>query len=162
MTRSGISSTRNLSIDIGSGYNPAPGYRTADITRAPFLDYVIKGNRIYSGEGEIADGTVACFRMRNVAHHVRDLDGLLGNLLRYLRPGGTLEIIDCDAGHYAANRCLDNLWYRYVIPRKEIYIAGQYRDYAKIAKKLGFRLKKKFSESEKETTILEKDTQKHG
>ena len=44
MKHSRISSTQNLCIDIGSGYNPAKGYKTADITEFPNLDYIIKNN----------------------------------------------------------------------------------------------------------------------
>ena len=47
MKRLRISSTQNLCIDIGSGYNPAKGYKTADITGLPQLDYIIKENKIY-------------------------------------------------------------------------------------------------------------------
>lgn len=156
MKRSKISSTQNLYIDIGSGYNPKSGYKTADITGFPNLDYLIKDNKLYSKKAELKENTVDKFRLRNVIHHVKDLNQLFINLFRYLKPNGIIEIIDCNKKHYSANLCLDNLWYRYVIPRKEIFIANAYRDYANLAKTIGFNILNKNVNKEKEITILQK------
>lgn len=156
MKRSRISSTQNLCIDIGSGYNPTKGFKTADITEFPNLDYIIKNNKIYSKTAELKVNSVDKFRLRNVVHHIKDLNQLLVNLFKYLKPNGTIEIIDCNKEHYSANVCLDNLWYRYVIPRKEIFIADAYRDYAKLAKTIGFNVLKQNTIDEKEITILQK------
>lgn len=149
-------SKNKLYIDIGSGYNPAKGYKTADITGLPYLDYLIKDNKIYSRNGELKENSVNKFRLRNTIHHVKDLNIFLNNLFKYLKPNGTIEIIDCNKEHYFSNYCLDNLWYRYVIPRKEIFIADNYRDYAKVAKKNGFNVIRQNIINEKEITILRK------
>lgn len=77
-------------------------------------------------------------------------------LFKYLKKDGIIEIIDCNKTNYFANFCLDNLWYRYVIPRKEIFIADNYRDYAKVAKKNGFNILRQNIINEKEITILRK------
>lgn len=156
MKRSKISSTQNLCIDIGSGYNPKPGYKTADITGSPNLDYYIKDNKIYSRDGELKENSVDKFRLCNVVHHVKDLNATLVNLFKYLKRSGEIEIIDCNKAHYFSNFCLDNLWYRYVIPRKEIFIADAYRDYASLAKKIGFNIKSKNTFKEKEIIKLTK------
>lgn len=156
MKHSRISSTQNLYIDIGSGYNPAKGYKTADITGLPQLDYIIKENKIYSNISELKGNSVNKFRLRNVIHHVKNLDGFFNSLFKYLKKDGIIEIIDCNKTNYFANFCLDNLWYRYVIPRKEIFIADNYRDYAKVAKKNGFNVLRQNIINEKEITILRK------
>lgn len=154
MKHSRISSTRNLYIDIGSGYNPKPGYKTADITGFPNLDYVIKDGRIYSATGELEENSVDGFRLRNVIHHVKDLDRLFTNLFRYLNHTGEIEIIECSKEHYYSNFCLDNLWYRYVISRPEIWFSRKYRNYIEIAEKIGFRVISKKSVGEKEIIKL--------
>ena len=156
MMHSRILLTQNLCIDIGSGYNPAKGYKTADITEFPNLDYIIKNNKIYSKISELKVNSVDKFRLRNVIHHVKNLDEFFNNLFKYLKKTGIIEIIDCNKTNYFANFCLDNLWYRYIIPRKEIFIADNYRDYTKIAKKSGFNVLKQNIINEKEITILRK------
>lgn len=156
MKHSRISSTQNLCIDIGSGYNPAKGYKTADITGMPYLDYLIKDDKIYSRHGELKENSVDMFKLRNTIHHVENLNILLNNLFKYLKPNGIIKIIDCNKEHYFSNYCLDNLWYRYVIPRKEIFIANTYRDYTNLAKKIGFNLLNRTSKNEKEFIILQK------
>lgn len=156
MMHSRILLTQNLCIDIGSGYNPAKGYKTADITEFPNLDYIIKNNKIYSKISELKVNSVDKFRLRNVIHHVKNLDEFFNNLFKYLKKTGIIEIIDCNKTNYFANFCLDNLWYRYIIPRKEIFIADNYRDYTKIAKKNGFNVIQQNIINEKEITILRK------
>ena len=145
-----------LKIDIGSGYNPANGFKTADITGYPQLDYIIENNRLYSRHSEVLPNSVNVFRLCNVIHHVKDIESFLTNLFMYLKPNGIIKIIDCNKDHYYSNVCLDNLWYRYVIPRKEIFISYIYRNYVKIAKDIGFHVMKRLIQNEKEITILHK------
>lgn len=148
--------TQNLCIDIGSGYNPAKGYKTADITGMPYLDYLIKDDKIYSRHGELKENSVDKFKLRNTVHHIENLNILFNNLFKYLKPNGIIEIIDCNKEHYFSNYCLDNLWYRYVIPRKEIFIANTYRDYTNLARKINFKVLNRTSKNEKEFITLQK------
>lgn len=148
--------TQSLFIDYGSGYNPKKGYKTCDFTTNPCLDYNVIDYKIYNKDGELPHNSVSIFRLRNVIHHIQNLQKLFENLKNYLRDDGVIEIIDVNEEHYLANVCLDNLWYRYVIPRKEIFIADNYRDYAKVAKKTGFNVLSQNIINEKEITILQK------
>lgn len=125
-----------LAIDFGSGYNPKPGYKTCDVTYSPFLDYVYdkKQNQILYCE----KGSVDKFHLRNVVHHVRDLKKLFECLKFYLRDGGTITIIDVRKEYFKTNVILDILWYRYIIPRYEVWFSHSYRDYGKVLTELGF------------------------
>lgn len=120
----------------------------------PYLDYVCIGNKIYDRESEINDNVVDRIHCRNVIHHINDLLGLFTNFYRYLKEDGELEIIECTKESYQANYFLDTLWYRYVIPRKEVWFADKYRDYISIAKQIGFKVKTVDTVNEKEHYIL--------
>ena len=149
------SSTQNLFIDFGSGYNPRKGYSSCDITCLPNLDFVCKDNKIYN-EQEINDNSVDKIYCKNVLHHVNDLEDLLKNFYRYLKKDGILEVIEPTKDAYYSNLCLDNLWYRYVIPRKEIWISQKYRDYVSIAKQIGFCIDEHITMNEKDIFYFRK------
>lgn len=109
-----------LCIDFGSGYNPKAGYKTCDITTFPQLDFQ------YDGKDEIVglrEKSVDVFYLRNVVHHIPDLQRTFITLKKYLKVGGKLVIIDCNKGHYKTNVFLDNLWYRFVGNNNEIFIS---------------------------------------
>lgn len=149
------SSTQSLFIDYGSGYNPKKGYKTCDFTTNPCLDYNVIDYKIYNKDGELPHKSVSIFRLRNVIHHIPNLQKLFENLKNYLMDDGVIEIIDVNEEHYKQNLCLDNLWYRYVNKRNDIWISQNYRDYAKIASKM-FKILHNFKENEKECIVLTK------
>ena len=157
MKRLKHSLTPSLCIDYGSGYRPAKGYKTSDITGSPVLDYFIIGNRIYSDPPiELPEATVTKFRLRNVVHHVPDLTDLFTALYVYLIPGGTVEVIDCAKRCYKVNVFLDKLWYRFVLRDRKIWISETYRDYVSAAVKAGFRVLSKSRRHEKDIVVLQK------
>lgn len=143
-----------LKIDFGSGYNPKPGYKTCDVTYAPFLDYVYdeeKNQILYCEKGSVDE-----FHLRNVVHHVKDLHRLFECLKFYLKENGTITIIDARKEYFTQNVILDIIWYRYVIPRYEIWFAKTYRDYSKVLTKLGFVKIDYYISKEKEVSIWQK------
>ena len=140
-----------LKIDFGSGYNPFDGYKSCDITGLPGLDYIVD-----TKTGIISDcheKSVDVFRLRNVVHHLPRLEDTFRCLGKYLKKGGCLWIIEPRKEFYRQNLIADILWYRYVIPRYEIWFSPVYRDYGAVLRKLGFKrlsLKKQY---EKEITV---------
>lgn len=146
-----------LKIDFGSGYNPKKGFKTCDFTMSPFLDYITKNYKIYDKSGEIKEKSVNVFRCRNVLHHIKNIELLIKNFNKYLKKNGKLIIIDCRKEYYYANWCMDNLWYRYVIPRPEVWISNKYRNYKDICLKNGFKLKSVKYKDEKEIYIFQKN-----
>jgi ubiquinone/menaquinone biosynthesis C-methylase UbiE len=143
-----------LKIDFGSGYNPKEGYKTCDITKAPYLNYYydIKSNEIIG----LKESTVDKFHLRNVIHHIEDIDVVLNKLHTYLKTDGIVEIIECRKEHYKSNFFLDRLWYRFIIPRNEIWFSETYRDYTKVLNQLGFTLIHKEYINEKEVSLWKK------
>lgn len=119
-------------LDFGSGHNPRDGYQTCDITQSPYLDYAFdtESYRI-SCDDHVFDEVY----LRNVIHHVADLPRLFAELQRVLKRGGHLVIEDCRRDHYRTNIILDVVWYRYIIPRYEVWFAPVYRDYISMARK---------------------------
>lgn len=141
-----------LKIDFGSGYNPKEGFKTCDITTSPMLDYYFNGMVI----DELEFKSVDEFYSRNVLHHIENLEYTLKLLYRYLKQHGTLTIIECRKEFYETNYFLDILWYRGIIPRPEIFISKEYRDYNSIMVSIGFRLYHRYFENEKEVSIWKK------
>lgn len=143
-----------LKIDFGSGYNPNKEYKLCDITYLPNLDYVYdqRENIILGCE----ENTVDEFYLRNVVHHLPDMRKTFSCLARYLKKKGIIKIIDCRREFYKQNVILDILWYRYVIPRYEVWFSNHYRDYFSILKELGFEQVDYFIEQEKEVSIWRK------
>ena len=144
-----------LKIDFGSGYNPSPGFSTCDFTGNPMLDFQTKDYKIFCDKSkEIDEESVDEFHARNVIHHIEDLSRLFRMFYRYLKPGGRLVIVDCKEEFFSQNVFLDKLWYRYIIPRKEVWFSDHYRDYIKIAKENGFNLDEHTEDNEKETVCF--------
>lgn len=143
-----------LKIDFGSGYNPNPTYKLCDITYLPNLDYVydIDNNTIIGCEEDSVDE----FYLRNVVHHIKDLNKTFNCLKRYLKKGGIIKIIDARKEYFKQNVILDIIWYRYVIPRYEVWFSNKYRDYNSIILKLGFELIDYHIEQEKEVSVWKK------
>lgn len=142
----------SLKIDFGSGYNPKEGYKTCDITNAPFLDFAYDGKEIIGcGKNSVDE-----FYLRNVVHHIPNLEEVFSMFSLYLKRNGTIKIIDVRKEYYKKNVILDILWYRYVIPRREVWFSTTYRDYGCILKKLGFELVSHTFQKEKEVTIWKK------
>lgn len=141
-----------LKIDFGSGYNPKSGYKMCDITNAPFLDFVYDGNEIVGCKKH----SVAEFYLRNVVHHIKNLEEVFSMLHSYLKRNGTIKIIDVRKDYYKQNVILDIIWYRYVIPRKEIWFSTVYRNYFEILRQLGFQLEEQYYQEEKEVSLWRK------
>ncbi len=140
-----------MKIDFGSGYNPKQGYKSCDFTENPILDFQVKNYKIYSDINiELPQNSVDEFYVRNTLHHIKDLSLILQMFYFYLKNNGKLIIIDCRSDFYEKNLFLDKLWYRYIIPRPEIWFSNTYRNYKKIALKVGFKLIKEKIKNEKE------------
>ncbi len=146
--------TNLLKIDFGSGYNPNKDYKTCDITYLPNLDYVydLENNIILGCE----ENTVDEFFLRNVVHHIQDLKRTFSCLKKYLKKGGEIKIIDVRKEYFDANVVLDTIWYRYVIPRYEVWFSRYYRDYFEVLNNMNFKLIDKYYENEKEVSIWKK------
>ena len=143
-----------LKIDFGSGYNPKEGHCTCDITTSPFLDFISHDNKIYSREGELAQGTVDKIYCRNVLHHIKDVNLLLKNFYKYLKIGGELEIVDCSKDFYKQNIFLDTLWYRWFDDgKRNIWFSNFYRDFQPLIENAGFMIKEHSIKNEKECFI---------
>lgn len=143
-----------LKIDFGSGYSPRKGYSTCDITYSPFLDYVYDVHK-----NEILDlnyNSVDVFYLRNVVHHLKYLKLTLNKLSKYLKFNGIIIIEDCRKEYFKQNVFLDRLWYRYIIPREEIWFSNVYRDYSIIMNELNFKLINKKYKNEKEILVWRK------
>lgn len=141
-----------LKIDFGSGYNPKYGYKTCDFTEASFLDFYYDGISIIGCEKNSVDE----FYLRNVVHHIPNLKEVFEMLYCYLKRNGTIEIVDVRKESYKQNVILDILWYRYVIPRNEIWFSTVYRNYFDTLKEIGFILIEHYFKEEKEVTIWKK------
>jgi hypothetical protein len=128
-----------ICIDIGSGHNPKSGWLTCD-TNA-YCDF-------YSIE-EIPNNYVDSFNMRNVLHHIRDLDNFINKLKLKCKYSTIINITDCTKEYYAQNVFLDNLWYRGIFKRYDIDIIKEYRDLEKIFIDNGFKLINKHKQKEK-------------
>lgn len=129
-------------LDFGSGYNPGDGFKTCDIYG--YVDYYFDPVTYKVNTDEKFDH----IRCRNVLHHIEDFDKLSNEFKRILNDGGVLEIIEAREEYYSENYYLDYLWYRYVIPRYEVWFCPKYRsckDYFK-----DFKLKEYRTENEKE------------
>lgn len=143
-----------LKIDFGSGYNPNKDYKVCDITWLPNLDYVYdqENNVILGCESTSVDE----FYLRNVVHHIPDLKKTFKCLLSYLKDDGEIKIIDVRKNFYKQNVILDILWYRYVIPRYEVWFSKHYRDYFKILESLGMKRVEYYIQDEKEVSVWRK------
>jgi ubiquinone/menaquinone biosynthesis C-methylase UbiE len=109
-------------LDFGSGYNPVDGFKTCDING--YVDYYFDPI-LYKIK---TDDKFNYIRCRNVFHHIRDLKKLSKEFYRVLKDNGKLEIIEARKEYYNENYYLDYFWYRYVIPRYEVWFSNEYRD----------------------------------
>ena len=148
-----------LKVDFGSGYNCRKGYKSCDITGSPVLDYMYDGNEHIFG---LEEKSVDVFNIRNVVHHIPDLRKTFKCIRRYMKENGKIIITDCDKDHYMQNVCLDNLWYRYVIPRPEVYISKEYRNYFEILSEIGFEIVSRKKSEEKDITVWKLNNYKNG
>ena len=147
-----------MKLDFGSGHNPKRGYKSCDITSNPYLDfycdpdsYCIKHN-FYTNHLNIEkDVKFEEIHVRNVIHHIKNLKKLFKEFKRKLTKNGILTIIDCNEECYKQNLNLDILWYRYLIPRYNIWICKEYRNIEPILESLGFKLISKKVKDEKTT-----------
>lgn len=143
-----------LKIDFGSGYNPNSDYKICDITYLPNLDYV------YNQDDNVIVGCEYCsvdeFYLRNVVHHLLDMKKTFSCLIKYLKTNGEIKIIDVRKEYFKQNLILDILWYRYVIPRYEVWFSKCYRDYFKILESLGMEKIDYYIQDEKEVSVWRK------
>ena len=143
-----------LKIDFGSVYNPNSDYKICDITYLPNLDYV------YNQDDNVIVGCEYCsvdeFYLRNVVHHLPDMKKTFSCLIKYLKTNGEIKIIDVRKEYFKQNLILDILWYRYVIPRYEVWFSKCYRDYFKILESLGMEKIDYYIQDEKEVSVWRK------
>lgn len=147
-----------MKIDFGSGYNPRSGYKTCDVTDSPALDYVYdtKTQKIVSKNNRpIKSESVDVIRVKNVLHHIPVLEPVLKEFFRVLKIRGKIIVIEPTKESYRSNWILDNLWYRFVIPRPEVWFSSIYRDY-KNELRLWFTIYRNVVKSEKEYTVFVK------
>lgn len=77
-------------------------------------------------------------------------------LIRYLKFGGEIKIIDVRKEYFQKNVILDIIWYRYVIPRYEVWFSRQYRNYFDILNALGMEMIDYYIQEEKEVSVWRK------
>ncbi len=111
-----------IKLDYGSGYQPKPGFKTADIVGRP--DYYIKECVVL----DLPDQSCSLVRMKNVFHHVMETEKLNKEMKRILSPNGKLMVVEPAEENYESNKFWDRLWYRGIIPRPEIVWSEEYRD----------------------------------
>lgn len=140
-------------LDFGSGYNPESEYETCDIYG--YVDYYFDPIEY---KINIEDKSFDIIRCRNVIHHVQDLDKLSKEFSRILKGGGILEITEPRKEFYNANYYLDYLWYRFVIPRYEVWFSKKYRDCRDYFKEFDLGYYDTFEEKELFIFIKKMDT----
>lgn len=142
-----------MKLDFGSGHNPKKGYYSCDITGNPKLDFHCDPDTfcIFDKLGYEDTCLFEEIHIRNVIHHINNLERFFTSLKFKLTFDGILTIIDCNEEYYQKNLTLDILWYRYLIPRYDIYICKKYRDIEPIMESLGFELISKRCKEEKIT-----------
>lgn len=118
-----------MKLDFGSGHRPQRGYMTCDCTGSPGVDYYF--NPVKYRVMRCRPNSFSTIRCRNVLHHVPDIKKLFIEFARILRPNGYLVIIEPSNSAYPANHFLDTLWYRGIIPRREVWFSPQWREYRK-------------------------------
>ncbi len=145
---------KKLKIDFGSGYNSKNYYKTCDITFSPILDYHYdQTNNVIIG---LKENSVDEFYLRNVIHHLPNIEKTFFGLDKYLKKGGILRIIDVREKFFPQNYFLDRLWYRFIVPRDDIWFSKNYRDYKQILKNMNYRLIHFYNIEEKEVSVWKK------
>lgn len=110
-------------LDFGSGHNPKDGYMTCDIYG--YVDYFFDPIEYAI---DCPDNFFDVIRCHNVIHHIKDIDRLSSEFHRVLKNGGIINITESTKETYRINYYLDYLWYRFIIPRYEIWFSPKYRD----------------------------------
>lgn len=134
-------------VDIGSGYNPAKGYIRVD--ENCFAEYKCIS--------DLQDKSIAKARLRNVIHHIENLENFVHILSKKVDIGKYVIIIDVNKDYYKKNLCLDYLWYRWLSYRPDIYISKSYKDPQKYFENEGFSLVRRFVKLEKEYFIFRQE-----
>lgn len=138
-------------VDFGSGYNPAKGFLPCDITGSSTLCYHfdIHQHKLFEYTKKhfipnhknyamtlCKDESINIFLMKNVIHHIYSLEDTFKELHRVLSKNGKLRIIEAIEPYYGINKILDNLWYRGINKRSDIWFSSEYRDYKRILKEI--------------------------
>lgn len=118
-------------LDFGSGHKPRRSYASCDITGLAEFYFDPFEYRLHA-PNEYFDEIIAF----NVLHHIQDLNRVAAELIRCLKIGGKLIIAESKEDLYAANCFLDYLWYRWLIPRPEIWWSKKYRNWKEAFKEL--------------------------
>ncbi len=120
----------------------------------PNLDYVYnqEQNKILG----CSKNTVDEFYLRNVVYHLPDMKRTFECLIEYLKEDGEIKIIDVREEYFRTNVILDTIWYRYVIPRYEVWFSRHYRNYFEILESLGMKKVDYYIQEEKEVSIWKK------
>lgn len=139
-----------VKIDFGSGYNPRIGYASCDFIPLPNLAYYFDGRSITNLKDKVSN-----YSIRNVLHHVKDLDYTINYLVSTLTVNGTIEITECRREYYSINYLLDSIYYRWCNYKPEIWFSDTYRDYKSILEK-SMVLINEYYNSEKEVTLWKK------
>ena len=78
-----------LKIDLGCGPNKKAGFKGMDILPLPGVDFVVD---LEKGFGFIEDNSVDEFYTSHFLEHVQNLELILSEIYRTLKPGGTLTV----------------------------------------------------------------------
>ncbi len=78
-----------LKIDLGCGPNKRAGFKGMDILPLPGVDFVVD---LENGFGFIPDNSVDEFYTSHFLEHVQNLEVILAEIYRTLKPGGTLTV----------------------------------------------------------------------
>jgi ubiquinone/menaquinone biosynthesis C-methylase UbiE len=136
-------------LDFGSGYNPRKGYMTCDMTNSPFLDFCYDSDlNFLSCDNDYFDK----INIKNVFHHIKNLEECVMELYRVLKTGGLIVLTDVCREKYLSNYNLDYLWYRIINVNYDIWFSSKYRNYFKIMEAF-FKIKRRFKFKEKEISI---------
>ena len=139
-----------MKVDFGSGHSPKKGFKTCDITGMSYLDYTFDP---FNYKIDCPTDFIAELHCRNVLHHIPDLDRLFAEFSSKMVAGGKVVVTEPRQECFKVNTILDVLWYRYVIPRYDIWICDQYRDYVAAASKY-FRIVSLVVAEEKEIVTM--------
>lgn len=135
-----------MKLDFGSGYAPCPKWATLDCG----------ANCTFNAIDEIPDNSIDKIRFRNVLHHIENLESLFNAMIPKFTNRIRITVIECRPEYFKSNVFLDNLWYRGITKRPDIYIANQYRDYAVTILNKGFEMIRSSTTDEKEIKIFKK------
>ena len=78
-----------LKIDLGCGPNKKAGFKGMDILPLPGVDFVVD---LEKGFGFIEDNSVDEFYTSHFLEHVQNLELILSEIYRTLKPRGTLTV----------------------------------------------------------------------